>query len=66
MNARKIRNVSLIKEDIYLCDVEIYSDSEKKWIQVPYVVNKNDTSEINSWIFEQLSTNKYKIKDQRA
>lgn len=66
MNVRKIRNVRQIEDNIYICDVEIYSEKEKSWDKIPYVVNKEDNSEVNLWILEQILKGKYKIIDQRV
>lgn len=66
MNARKIRNICQLNENIYSCEVEFYSEKDKTWTKIPYIVNKDDDSEINVWILEQISSGKYKIKDQRV
>lgn len=66
MKARKLRNIRQIEDDIYICEVEVYFEKEKSWNKIPYVANKEDNSEINKWVFEQLSTGKYKIEDQRV
>jgi hypothetical protein len=66
MNARKIRNIRHLEDNIYACDVEFYSEKDKTWTKIPYIANKEDDSEINLWILEQISSGKYKIKDQRV
>jgi hypothetical protein len=66
MNVRKVRNVRQIKDNIYICDVEIYSPKENSWNKIPYVVNTEDDSEINLWILGQILKGKYKITNQRV
>lgn len=66
MNVKKIKNVRQIKDNIYFCEVEVYLEEDKKTKVFPYVVNTEDASETNLWILQQISTGKYKIKDQRV
>lgn len=66
MKARKIRNVRQIEEDVYVCDVELFVESQQNWSKTVYVARKGDESPVNQWILDQLLTGKYKITDQRT
>lgn len=66
MQVRKIRNVQRIEDDAYSCTVEFFIEQEQVWKRMPYVARKDDSSPVNEWIINQISTGKYKITDQRV
>jgi hypothetical protein len=65
MKIKRIKNIRLVADKTYMCDVEVFFEKENMWRFIPYVAREEDDSQLNVLILKQMKSKKYKITDQR-